>query len=114
MININNGTTKFEPKEIPPEMLVEINKLKVGEISDPFESKDDNMNTVYKIISIKSRLNAHQADIKTDYQYIQQLTLQNKQAEALNDWLVDKQKNTFIKINKDYQGCEFRLPGWVK
>ncbi len=114
MINMNNGSTKFEPRELPPEMIAVINKLKIGEISDPFESKDDNMSTVYKIIYIESKLNAHQADIKTDYQFMQQMALQRKQSEALNDWLTDKQKSTFIHINKDYQGCEFRLPGWVK
>lgn len=114
MINYMNGSTKFEPKDIPPRMLVEINKLKIGEYSDPFESQDNNMNTVFKIITIKSRLEAHQIDIKTDYQYIQQMALMEENAKALNKWLEGKQKSTFIRVHQDYQGCEFNLPGWVK
>ena len=114
MINMINGTTKFEPKELPAEMLSAMRNLKVGEISEPFESRDDNMNTVYKIISIKSKQDAHQADIKTDYQYIQQMTLLTKRNEALDEWLEDKLGSTFIRINKDYQGCQFRIDGWVK
>ncbi len=114
MVNMNNGTTKFEPRELPAEIVSQINNLKVGEISDAFESRDEKLNTVYKIITIKSRTPAHQADVKTDYQYIQMLTLQNKQAEKLNEWLIDKVKETYIRINEDYQGCQFRIDGWVK
>ncbi len=114
LINRNNGTTKFEPRELPPEMLTQINKLKVGEISEPFESQDENLNTVFKIIIVTARVNAHQADIKTDYQDFQMYALREKQSEALNEWLKEKQKSTFIRINKDFQGCTFRLEGWVK
>lgn len=114
MVNEYKGNTKFEPQELPAEMLAQVNRLKAGEISEPFESQDESTNPVMKIITVKSRVSAHQADIKTDYQYIQQLALREKQNEAINEWIEDKQKATFIRINHDYQGCEFQIPGWVK
>jgi len=114
MINMNTGSTKFEPKELPAEMLSAIRNLNVGEVSEPFESRDENMSTVYKIISIKSKQDAHQASLKTDYQFIQRMALNKKRQEALDEWIQDKTKSTFIRINKDYQGCEFGLTGWVK
>jgi peptidyl-prolyl cis-trans isomerase SurA len=114
MVNMMTGSTKFEPRELDPEVLAQVNQLKVGEVSEPFESTDDNMNTVYKIIMLESRQMAHQADIKTDYQYIQNFALASKQNEALNDWFSKKLKTTYIKINEDYQGCKFNLEGWVK
>ena len=57
---------------------------------------------------------AHQANIKTDYNYIQMLTLQNKREEEINNWVKEKIKNTYIRINEDYRGCDFQLEGWVK
>ena len=114
MVNMNTGSTKFEPRELDPVMLEQANKLKVGEVSEPFESTDDNMNTVYKIIMLESKQMAHQADIKTDYQQIQNWALSNKRNEALNEWISKKLKSTYVKINSDYQNCDFQMEGWVR
>lgn len=110
----NEGTTWFEPQELAPEVLNAIRNLKVGEISAVFESRDENNNLVYKIVSVKSRRPAHRADIRQDYQFLQNLALQEKQQNTLNEWIAKKQATMFIRIDPDFRGCEFQSKGWLK
>ncbi|MFH0762137.1 MAG: peptidylprolyl isomerase [Bacteroidota bacterium] len=110
----NANTTWFEPKELPAEVMAAIRNLKVGEISPVFESRDNNNQPVYKIISIKSRRPAHKADLKMDYPYLQTLALKDKEQVKLGEWVGKKQKSMFIRIDPDFRNCEFTHPGWIK
>lgn len=114
MVNPNNASTRFEPKELNPSTLNAIKSLKVGEISDPFESEDDMGNLTYKIVMMKSRTPAHRADINKDYQYLYNLALENKRQEVIDEWIEEKMKNIYIRIHKDYKNCNFNYPNWVK
>ena len=110
----NLNTTWFEPKELPAEVMTAIRNLKVGEISPVFETRDNNNQPVYKIISIKSRRPAHKADLKLDYPYLQTVALSDKQQGKLAEWVEKKQKTMFIRIDPDFANCEFTHPGWIK
>jgi peptidyl-prolyl cis-trans isomerase SurA len=110
----NVGTTWFEPKELPNEVMNAIRNLKVGEISPVFETRDSNNQPVYKIISIKSRRPAHKADMKQDYPYLQSLALNDKQQGVLDVWVDKKQKSMYIRIDPDFRNCEFKHSGWIK
>ncbi len=110
----NRNTTWFEPQELAPEVLNAIRNLKVGEISQIFETRDANNKPVFKMISIKSRRPAHKADLKLDYPYLQTLALNQRRQEVLNDWIEKKQKSIYILINPDFRNCGFERQGWVK
>jgi peptidyl-prolyl cis-trans isomerase SurA len=110
----NANTTWFEPQELPQEMLNAVRNLKVGEISQVFETRDANNKPVYKIISVKSRRPAHRADLKQDYTFLQNLALQEKEQGLLDEWITKKQKNTYIRIDPDFRNCSFERQGWVK
>jgi peptidyl-prolyl cis-trans isomerase SurA len=110
----NANTTWFEPQELPTEVLNAVRNLKVGEISQVFETRDSNNKPVYKVIAVKSRRPAHKADLKQDYTYLQNLALQEKEQGVLNEWIQKKQKNTYIRIDPDFRNCQFEREGWVK
>jgi len=110
----NANTTWFEPQELPAEILNAVKNLKVGEISQVFESRDGNNKPVYKVITLKSRRPAHRADLKQDYTFLQNLALQEKEQGVLNEWIGKKQKNTYIRIDPDFRNCSFEREGWVK
>ena len=39
----------------------------------------------------------------------------NKNAmKAIEDFIVEKQKSTYIVIDPLFQGCEFQRKGWIK
>jgi peptidyl-prolyl cis-trans isomerase SurA len=110
----NQNTTWFEPQELPAEVMAAIRNLKVGEISPVFETRDNNNQAVYKIISIKSRRPAHKANLKQDYPYLQILALNEKRQGILGQWIEKKQKTMYIRIDPDFVKCEFEHPGWIK
>ena len=110
----NVNTTWFEPQELNPEVFNAIKSLKVGEISKVVETQDDSNSVVYEILSIKSNKPAHKADLKQDYQFLQTLALSEKKQKELNDWVEKKQQSMYIKIDRDFQGCQFEHKGWIK
>jgi len=91
-----------------------IKELKVGDVSNAFESRDEMANMVYKIVAVKDIIPAHRANIKDDYDVIQSLALRKKQQDFFLDWLGKKKKNMFIRIDPQFAGCNFRNEGWVK
>lgn len=110
----NINTTWFEPQEIDPAVFNAIKNLKIGEISKVIETQDDNNALVYKIVSIKSNKPAHKADLKQDYQFLQTLALGNKKQKELTEWIEKKQESMYIRIDPDFQGCQFEHKGWIK
>ncbi len=110
-------TSKFEMGElsnISSELARQVEALEVGEISKPFEMVYTNMQTVTAIAKLKSRTKAHRASLTEDFPKLQSIVLNKKKQEALHDWIVDKQRTTYIRINENWRDCDFEYPGWIK
>lgn len=113
MVNQITSSTKFEPKDIEPKIMVAMKSLKVGEVSEAFEAPDETGNNVMKIILIKSKVPAHRADIKKDYQFLHNMATQSKQEEIIDKWIEEKKESIYIKIHNDFKNCEFQYKGWI-
>lgn len=110
-------TSKFEMSELSnssPELARIVEKMEVGEISKPFKMVDSNMKTVCAIAKLRSRVKAHRANTSEDFQVLQKIVLNKKKEEVLNNWIREKQKSTYVRINEDWRDCDFEYPGWVK
>jgi len=110
----NMGTPKFEMEELPQGMGVVIEKLEVGEMSKPFRMKNSANNDVVVIARLKSRVNVHQANMQDDYQEIKMMVENKKREEIINEWIVSKQKTTYIRVSEGWRDCDFNHPGWIK
>jgi peptidyl-prolyl cis-trans isomerase SurA len=110
----NYGTPKFEMEELPQGMGVIVDKLKVGEISKPFKMKNSAQNDVVAIVRLKSRVNVHQANIQDDFLELKTLVEGIKREEIIKDWIVSKQKSTYIRVSEGWRDCDFKYPGWIK
>lgn len=108
-VNPLNGTTRFSKEELDPELARQIEKLKVGQISQPFDFTNEQGKKGYKIIKLKARYKAHKANLSDDYNYLQQLTLEHKKQEAIKNWIMKKTKTTYFTIDNDFKKCEFNL-----
>ena len=42
------------------------------------------------------------------------VVLAKRREQALNDWVAEKLKNTYVRMNDQYRDCEFQYKGWVK
>jgi peptidyl-prolyl cis-trans isomerase SurA len=114
MVNPMNASTKFTLDELPTNEYSVIKDLKVGELSEPFESRDENGKVAFKIVRINKKIEAHRANLKDDYEMIEQMTLMNKQQSVVDKWITEKKKKTYIHIDESFLECEFLKDGWIK
>jgi peptidyl-prolyl cis-trans isomerase SurA len=113
-VNPFKGGTFWGMDEFRPNELSIINSLKVGEISEPYESMDSKGKTCYKVIWLKKRTNPHVGNLKDDYNLFKARAAQSKQNELVNEWVEEKIKTTYIKIVDKYRSCPFEMHGWLK
>lgn len=118
MVNIDEATgaatSKFEMQDLPQDVAKVVDKMKVGEMSKAFtmvNSKDGK--EVCAVVKLKTRISGHKALISEDYQKLKTIVLDKRRQEVLKKWIINKQKHTFVRINKDWQKCDFKYPGWI-
>lgn len=112
MINPMTGNSRWEASQLSPKVAYAIKGLKVGDISKPFEDEDENGQTVYKIIMLRSKSEPHPANLTDDYQRIQDMALEKKKGEFMEDWVKKIVKDTYLKIDTDYKNCNFKNDIW--
>lgn len=112
MYNKNTASSQFSLEELPVDVARVIEKLEVGGLSQPFAWVLDNGKTVCAIVKLKSRTKAHLATIKDDYETLSMMYKSELGNKRLQDWIKEKQKNTYVRINRDSHNCEFKYPHW--
>lgn len=111
-----SGSSYFEVDQLKPQDYAAIKDLKEGEISAPVESLDNegrSGNTVYKIIKVDKIIPAHAAVIEQDYNLLLEQAKQKKSMEAINRFIEDKIKTTYIIIDPMFKDCDFEHEGWT-
>jgi peptidyl-prolyl cis-trans isomerase SurA len=106
--------TWFTLEELNTEMYVKIRDLKVGEISEPFRTTDENNNVVFRIVRLDNELAAHTANLKDDYQNLYNAALMNERTKVYDKWIKDKIETTYLKISEEFKSCDFLKKGWLK
>lgn len=107
-------TSKFRMQDLPTEVARVVETLEVGEISKPFEMINSKGKTVCAIIKLKSKVDSHRAVITEDFQTMKDVVLAKRREQVLNDWVANKIKNTYVKMNDRYKDCNYQYKGWVK
>lgn len=107
MINPYTMDNKFLASHLDASALFAIEKLNVGQISQPITYVDDENNNGYRILYVSKKSPPHKANLVDDYPLIQELALNEKKNEKMNQWIIDKKGTTFIKIFEPYNSCNF-------
>lgn len=107
VVNPNTLSTKFNMNELDPEVAFAIEKMEVGDVSAPISHKTEDGKDAYKIISLKSKTEAHVANLEDDYNVIQNWALQDKNQGVISEWIKDRISTTYIRLDKAYHGCKF-------
>ncbi|MGV8096671.1 MAG: peptidylprolyl isomerase [Mangrovibacterium sp.] len=113
-INPYTMSSKWKNEELDPDVSKILVRMKENEISDPFSSIDESQRLVYKIVKLISRTKQHRANLQEDYQFLHNLYLQEKQEEAINKWISERQAKTYIHIDDTYINCNFKFKEWKK
>ena len=113
LMNPVSGDTHFDLTRMDPELYSKVSNLKEGEISEVFSDETRQGKKMYKILLLKSKTEAHTADLVEDYVKIMELALQKKKTESIEKWSDDKIKDTYVNINDVYLNCDFKS-NWTK
>ncbi len=114
--NVNNGgliinpytmSTTFNAEQLDPQVSFVIEKMEVGEISNPVPMKTEDNKDAFRILLLKSKTIPHKANLVEDYTKIREWALQNKQMSKMKEWIEDKAKDTYVKIIEEYRTCNF-------
>lgn len=96
-----------------PQFPLFVNQMKVGSISSaqPAVTRDGKQG--YRILYLRSRSEPHRANLKDDYQLIQDMALQEKQNAAVDAWVKKHLATTYIRIADEYKKYHFQYP-WLQ
>ena len=119
MVNINEHsgitTSKFQMQDLPQDVAKVVDKMNVGEISKAFTMiNEKDGKEVCAIVKLKTKIKGHKATIAEDYQDLKEIVMDKRREEVLQKWILNKQKHTYVRINENWQKCDFKYPGWVK
>jgi peptidyl-prolyl cis-trans isomerase SurA len=109
LINPMTGTTGFEVSDLDPQVSFVIDKLKAGELSNPVLMETEDGKQAYRLLYLKKRTLPHRANLREDYNKIQQWALEEKQAKTFQEWIAKKADKTYIRINDKFRECEFEF-----
>ena len=111
------GSSYFEKDQLKPNDYNVLRNMNEGDVSEPFESLDNegrNGNTIYKILYLEKIIPAHTANFKEDYNTLLEEVNQKNSLAAIDKFIEEKQKTTYIVIDPMFQGCDFQRKGWIK
>ncbi|OIP84812.1 MAG: peptidylprolyl isomerase [Porphyromonadaceae bacterium CG2_30_38_12] len=115
MLNPKSGTSKFEYQDLPQEVAKTVYDMQVGELSKPFTMISPTTNKeVVAVVKVKSKTPNHKANLIDDYQMLKSYYEGKKKEEFITNWIIKKQKETYISIDPAWQNCKFQYSGWVK
>lgn len=107
-------TSKFRMQDLPTEVARAVETLKVGDVSDAFQMINSKGKTVCAIVKLKSRVEGHRATITEDFQTMKNVVLAKRRDSFLKEWVQDKLKNIYVRMNDRYKDCSFEYEGWIK
>jgi peptidyl-prolyl cis-trans isomerase SurA len=108
LINPGSGSTWFEVSQMDQSLFFVVDKMKIGELSDPVPVRIGEKKESYRIVSLKARTEPHRANLKQDYQRILLAAENEKKDKLVKDWIARKRLSFFIKIDPEFLDCPFQ------
>ncbi|MBS4055863.1 MAG: peptidylprolyl isomerase [Bacteroidales bacterium] len=113
LLNPYNGSTRFEASQLDQQVSFLVDKMAVGELSDPVPMKTEDGKDAYRLLMVKTKTEPHQANLRDDYSRVQEWALQAKKQKAVETWIGNKSKNAFVTIIDEFSTCPFKF-NWKK
>lgn len=107
-------SSRFQMKQLPQEVARVVESMKPGDISKSFKMINSKGQTVCAVVKLKKRYEAHPANVTEDYQLLKDIVVSKRREVKIEEWIREKQKSTYVRINPEWRSCEFKYPNWVK
>ncbi len=106
VVNPNTGDTFFEIGDLDPDIYFAIDTLEVNDITAPFEFTSPTGESMFRLVQLQSRTAPHKADLELDYNRIMEAAKEAKKNEYVNEWIEERVRRTYIKVDPMYDHCE--------
>ncbi|HNY55506.1 MAG TPA: peptidylprolyl isomerase, partial [Chitinophagales bacterium] len=106
LLNNETGGTVLEVNKIDPNLYLLVDTLSIGGITPPVMFQGDDGTPSFRIVKLVSKSEPHVADIKVDYDKMQNAAKSDKEEQVLNRWFEKNMKKTYLMITDDYTQCE--------
>lgn len=114
MMQTGHTSSKFRMQDLPPEIAKVVDTMKVGQISQAFTMINQRGKTVCMIAKLKNRIDGHKATVTEDFQTLKDVVLNKRREQRVHQWVVDKIKNVYTRLNSEFANCQFEYEGWNK
>lgn len=109
----SSGNTFIASDELDAKVLFVVDKLKPGEISGSVPFTTDDGTQAYRLLYLKSKTQPHKANLRDDYNRIQDWALEDKKQKAIGTWIAQKAKTAYVRIGDRFGGCDLEYE-WLK
>jgi peptidyl-prolyl cis-trans isomerase SurA len=106
ILNPYSGSSRWNMDEVEPSLFLSIDKMEVGEISKPVYYQTPE-GAAYRLLRLNLRSKPHRANLKDDYQLLQNAALNEKKDEAIAEWIESRISSSYIHIDERYLGCTY-------
>lgn len=110
VLNYETGGTILEVNKMDPTLYTLVDTMSVGAITPPTMYQADDGSIAFRIVKLVAKVDAHVADIRVDYDKIQNAARNDKETEILDRWFGKNIKKTYLMIADDYKDCESLRP----
>lgn len=100
------GSSYMATDELDPVVFFAIDTMKVGNTSKPLKYRTEDGQDAVRIIYYSGYKPPHYANLKDDYQKLQQATLNSQKNEILEEWIKSAKNDVFIEIDPDFKDCD--------
>lgn len=108
VINLASGGTGHEISQLQdPKLFLALNSLEQGKLSTPVELTQADGTMAWAILRLDKRVPAHTANLKDDYLIFKTQAESVKRNDDLDKWVTKKLESTYIRIDAEYQGCDY-------
>ena len=107
-------TSKFRMQDLPQDVARVVDTMQVGQVSRAFQMVNERGKTVCAIVKLKNRIEGHKATITEDFQILRNVVLSRLREQRIHDWVVNKIKATYVRLNPEFRDCEYEYQGWIR
>ena len=113
IVNPQTGSTRFEMSELDPQIFLTIDTMEVGEVSKPAYMQTKDGRKAYRLIELRKRTEPHRANLKDDYQIIQEAARGQFSGDAIDEWITRRVSVTYIEVSDELSSCPFEY-NWAQ
>lgn len=99
------GSSRLQAGQLDPSLVLMIDSLGEGSYSQPHVFVTQTGERACRIVFMKTRIAPHTANLTDDYAQIQEVALQQKKSQKMQQWIISKSPTYYMKIDPAYSGC---------